>query len=578
MPTASPVESKAPPSALPHDYARTVGLDAWHVLHSIAALGTRRALDDDERTEQLTREQPHLKREERLAWIVEGGQERICEYLSMPERTLRRTLRDIERTWFPTGGYFAIWRKDRAKQRQEVNAYDLDELIARIEARLAHPTLPLEEAIRLAPGDLVQAPLPLEATESAAMNAAPPDVAAELAQRAEDGAGSAPEHSEALASAPAPDVASAPVKALTECRDRHEEHGHTKAKMVIREHRSTAIAASRRDRKTWERVPTAEEAIAAMALVMAYHPDELHQVLDDDATARPSSAPAPAEEGAPAAPALPRRPVFESTGQYDRQVSKNSDRDLLHGSTETTHARDRSAVVSQLAQDQNQIIKAALRIRQTVPTYWRQDALKVARRYGPSHIDLCLQYLDIERQKQRIDDPAKWLHRVIREASSSWLRGYLDEHDRKNAERQARLQRNTRQEEESGFDGKALRERLTALAGTVRASQLAERSPAFTEQAADRIEAVAATFGDEVSIDEVNRAEVELCQLDAEIAEALAEAFAEEIEQARAKTAEALRAYAGQMSAGALRESVRGQAMRSLCRELGVPYLATFYV
>src|SRR5262249_34868622 len=104
MPTAS-MESKAAPP-LPHTDARTVGLNSWHVLNAVRELGVRQPAEDDARTEELAREHPDIKRSTRMVWIVDGGQERLCRYLCMPERTLRRCLRQLEETWFPDGGFF----------------------------------------------------------------------------------------------------------------------------------------------------------------------------------------------------------------------------------------------------------------------------------------------------------------------------------------------------------------------------------------------------------------------------------------------------------------------------------------
>ena len=460
----------------PHGIAKPMGRDNWHVVYGILHLGLPEPVRDDERTEALAQEHPQLKRERRQLWVVPGGQKTLASYLGMSERSIRNCLRYIERTWFPDGGFFAIWRKDSAKKRQEVNAYDVDELRTRVECRLAHPTLPLEEAIKLAPNEFSQASLPLEELSDNPFQRPAGAVGRDddfhdppvrICRGRVEGRGAEPQGVPAAGpevGAPPPprDTSeSAPEAGVERAAGvgagaaMHERAGASEALEAFTPPPDTFSHGGDRGGDGWrkgctERPHRLGEAGLA-GVIRAIHegfvcPIDAEAALRGGETAprKPhetsggegSVASGETVEGQPTASGVVHSADAEWTekagGRSCRQVGETDpDRDKDHSDPETTRAREATPKSSRRRRQGRRVVaspeilaKAQL-IRKHFPGFWPAEAISWAQKHSTSHLELCLQYVGIERQHRRIDNVLGYLREVFRTASPASMRRRL---------------------------------------------------------------------------------------------------------------------------------------------------------
>jgi hypothetical protein len=343
----------------------------------------------------------------------------------------------------------------------------VEELCARVEARIAHPNLPLEEAIKLAPTDAEQPDLPLDGQTQerpAGAGMEQPDTAPQeipLGSKApppprgggnDELADGEPEEVGARAgncgeSYFAPGDSDVGSEALIEPPDRVEEAGPLKAITPIRRGFPAPIPR-----------PTAVEAVAVWGLVLSHYPEQLRQVLDEgvphEVTDRQPAdrnpggevrEPAqravrgeatPIRRGAALPEAAPRGAGGKSCRQEERSGSGSESLIDLYRS-ETTRARvsrSRRCLQQHVVQGNPKTLQKAQLIHEQFPSFWSAEALTWAKRHTREHIELCLRYVGIEVACRKIENTMGYLREVFRSASPSSMRRRVKKWER---ERQA---------------------------------------------------------------------------------------------------------------------------------------------
>ena len=285
-----------------------------------------------------------------------------------------------------------------------------------------------------------------------------------------------------------------------------------------------------------------------------------------------------------AAVAVAEAPSDGAGGTSCRQGERSRSRSLDPLIPDTTRARDprsRSRKRRQgrrVVQASPQEVQKAQLIRDRFPGFWPAEALSWAKKHTFEHLELCLRYVDVERQHRRIDNLWGYLREVFRSASPSSMKARIAKDEAQ--QRHRALLYAPRPEVPICTDtpAESIRSVLQHLVSQLRASDLHQRAPQLVDAAAASVEDLARALPEAVPMAALEPLEAELQQLDSRITDALAEHFPDQHEQARASAAAQLEDHQATMTPGAYQNSLAGAAERQLRSRLRVPRLASFFL